>query len=580
MILLVAIVIFSGMETPANASLAKFMSEFSDYSLAVRNDYVERYHKNSIENVSRTKAQVYYEIASGRNDIEMNTPTVSSMSVVELEEQYGRIFPEDLNGNECYEVTHDYNIKDIKRDKYFYVESEKHYITDEGIAFVLPGYPEYGSNDVKKWWINEKQYYTGEPRIPTENSGEIDKPDESGEVIEPIESGEEIVEELVVKEVKITTDKAGTSEAGNSVAPDTKLYIQIQAYEGTSLAATVPPTPYEISENGEYEFTIVGSKGQTIKHTVNVDNYRGISLADILTPGNYVSYTPDTKQYTPNTADTGYNRRQTLRTERANWRVIYTDPDTGEVLVTPEGAVNLGTYLAGLKGYYNGVSILNEMCSALYSNAELGITARSMTVEDLDKACGYSRENIDDKNLVRYAYYISNGYNPGGRPGGWGQQNETVTYNGKTYTKAYVNSGWGSSAKFFVSDAGGTEGTDQGYTYKTPETDNPVYVTQSYYSYIPGNEKVVVGNILGSEYCWLATQCVYLDSTAEYLSLRAISKDETYAYYMYNSTGKSYEPYAGIRPVISLDSSKLWIDDSNSRNNGSSSSRAYQIVSK
>lgn len=443
------------------------------------------------------------------------------------------------------------------------------------------GYPEFGSNDVKKWWINEKQYYTGEPRIPTESSGEVGKPEESGEVVEP--SGEEIVEELTVKEVKITTDILGADEAGNSVTPKTKLYIQIKAYEGESLAATVPPTPFEITKDGTYEFTIVGSKGQTLKHTVEVDNYRDASLADIFVPGNYISYTPDTKQYTPSVTATGYNYRQNLKTERANWRVIYTNPETGEVLATPEGAVNLGTYLAGIEGYYSGVKVLNDICSALYSNEALGITARSMTVEDLDKACGYSRENIDEKNLVRYAYYISNGGpggGPGGRPGGWGWQNETVTYDGKTYTKAYVNTGWGSSAKFFVSDAGGTANTENGRTYKTPSTDNPVYVTQSYYSYIPGNEKIVVGNILGSEYCWLATQCVYLDSTAEYLSLRAISRDETYAYYLYNSTGKSYEPYAGLRPVISLDSSKLWIDESNSRNNGSSSSRAYQIVSK
>lgn len=137
-ILLASIVIFSGLETPANASLAKFKSEFADYSLAIQNDYIDRYHQNTIEENTRTKAQVYYAIASGRNDIEMNTATESSMSVSELEEQYGRIFPEDLNGTECYHITHDYNIKDIKRDKYFYVETEKHYVTDEGVAFVLP----------------------------------------------------------------------------------------------------------------------------------------------------------------------------------------------------------------------------------------------------------------------------------------------------------------------------------------------------------------------------------------------------------------------------------------------------------
>ena len=634
-ILLVSIAIFSGMETPQNASLAKFISEFSDYSLAVSNDYIERYRNNFTQNLTRTKAQVYYEIASGRDDIEMNTPTVSSMLVTDLKEAYGKIMPDDLKGVECYEVTHDYNIKDIKNDKIFYTENEKHYITDEGIAFVLPGYPEYAGNEVEKWWINEKQYYTGEPWIP-EDSGDVILPEESGEglTVKDIkittdsegttEAGDGIVENtklyiqmkayegekeatitpavpfevtkngiyeftitgsngqtlkqnvnvnnyqtnLVVKDIKITSDKEGNEEVGNGVVATTKLYIQMKAYEGEKEATITPAVPFEIMQNGTYEFTITGSQGQTLIQSVNVTNYKETSLADILKPGNYVAYNPTKNEYTLDDSNKdeytsffekflewlfGFQSDDTLKTDSsATWRVIYSNSETGEVLLTTDDPVNRNTTLYGLDGYFNGVKILDNMCSSLYSNSELGLTARSMTIEDVNKICGYSAEDFAD-DTESYAYCLRNnqGRGPGGNQGGGygGNQDSTTSYNGKTYKKSYVSK----YSEFYVSDGGGEIKTsgDGGYTYRVPTSDSPVYVTETYYTYNLETQDKAVREILGSGSCWLASQCTYLTEDAECLCLRTITSDwrnyKVTAQILYDSESRSNFRFCWIK---------------------------------
>lgn len=550
-ILLAAIVIFSGLETPANASLAKFISDFNEYSTIIRNDYIARYHDYSMHDLTRTEAQIYYEIASGREDLDMNTVPVSNMTVSEVENQYGKIFPYTLSGKECYEIIHDTNINGITKEKEFYTATERHYVTDNGVAFVLPGYPEYGNGDAKKWWINEKQYYTGEP------------------VLTPTFSGDDnAVKELYIKDIKITSDPAGLEEAENNIYPDTKLYINFSATEGDKPATVSPQLPFEITRNGIYDFTITGSKGQTKNIEVTVKNYRQKSLADILKPGDYVAYSPVSAQYTLNATDVGSDNTQEVSTETANWRVIYSNPETEEVLLTTDKSVNSNITLGGILGYKMGFYKLDDTAKALYSNKSLGISARSMTVDDINKICNYEPNTT---NAVRYAYYLSDDSN---------NVAGSTTLNNKTYQKAYVTKSGDEDARFFESDHGGKEGTELWFTYKTPTTNLAVYATQTYYSYNPQSKNSILGNILGSSYSWLASKSVTLNASGESLGLRKISNTELTAETLYTSTNVTNFVSCGLRPVISLDSSKLWIDDSNLRINGSSVDAAYILLKK
>ena len=289
-----------------------------------------------------------------------------------------------------------------------------------------------------------------------------------------------------------------------------------------------------------------------------------VKLADLLKVGDYVEYIPDTAEYTTDTNNTGYTSSQTLNTETKDWRVLYVNSETGEVLLTTNGIVNDGTYLQGTKGYFRGPTELNNICKALYSNSSLGITARSMTIEDLNKACNYT-----PSEPIRYAYY------PKGTT--FAEGDTTVEYNGMTYTKiAHGNS----TAEFYTSDGGGVEKTDgDGFTYRTPEADNPVYVTKTSYNYTPSSKNSIVGSILGSSYGWLASPCVgrgssYADFCVHHADSGLVAEDS-----LYFSFGGTSDNRRGVRPLVSL-GSMLQIDSSDTSRDGSTSAKAWKIIKK
>ena len=76
-------------------------------------------------------------------------------------ESVGQIYPETLDGTLFYEITSDTNIEGIKKQKQFFAKNEKHYVTEKGEAFFLPGYM-YKDGDLVRWYINERKFYLGE----------------------------------------------------------------------------------------------------------------------------------------------------------------------------------------------------------------------------------------------------------------------------------------------------------------------------------------------------------------------------------------------------------------------------------
>ena len=372
---------------------------------------------------------------------------------------------------------------------------------------------------------------------------------------------------MAVTNVKITTDTAGTVDAGTNVTDGTTLYISFDASENGTPVTVTPSLPYVVTTNGDYEFTLTNASGKTETHTINVTNYKVPTIADKVKVGDYVEYIPDTAEYTTDTNNTGYTSAQTLNTETKDWRVLYVNSETGEVLLTTNGIVNDGTYLRGIKGYFRGPTELNNMCKALYSNSSLGITARSMTIEDLNKACNYT-----PSEPTRYAYY------PNGTT--FEEGDTTIEYNGKTYTKTAYGY---STAKFYTSDGGGEEKDSDGFTYRTPEAGNPVYVTKTFYSYNPSSKNSTVGSILGGSYWgWLASPCVGLSSSYAYFCVRVAQSRDVSLNELCNSTtddmgGGSYSN--GVRPLVSL-GSMLQIDTSDTARDGSTSAKAWKIIKK
>ena len=317
----------------------------------------------------------------------------------------------------------------------------------------------------------------------------------------------------------------------------------------------------------------VQNDGRDTQLTDGIQSSGTVKLADLLEVGDYVEYIPDTAEYTTDTNNTGYTSAQTFKTQTKDWRVVYKNTETGEVLLTTNGIVNDGTgekndemYLKGTKGYFRGPTELNNICKALYSNSSLGITARSMTVEDLNKACNYT----PSEPTKRYAYY------PKGTT--FAEGDTTIEYNGKTYTKTAHSD---STAKFYTSDGGGAKETDSDdrFTYRTPEAGNPVYATETFYWYTPSSKNSTVGSILGDSRGWLASPCVYLASSGAGFYVRGAYSSDVFANNLYYSNGDARSHGSGVRPLVSL-GSMLQIDSSDTVRDGSTSAKAWKIIKK
>ena len=376
-IILAAIVIFSGMGTPEKAQLSAVISDIDNVQTAVDQAYYGFYTEKSAAGEVWTKSQFYEAVATG----ETNRDNLTGTGIVPISKDgMVKMTLPNYEGR-SWGVA----VEDI----------DKH--TQVGSVVLYPGFESDG-----------KIYST---LLDVQNDGR------DTQLTGGIQSS------MAVTNVKVTTDTAGTVDAGTNVTDGTTLYISFDASENGTPVTVTPSLPYAITTNGDYEFTLTNASGKTKTYTVTVTNYKVPTIADKVKVGDYVEYIPDTAEYTTDTNNTGYTSAQTLNTETKDWRVLYVNSETGEVLLTTNGIVNSGTYLRGTKGYFRGPTELNNICKALYSNSSLGITARSMTIEDLNKACNYT----PSEPTTRYAYY------PKGTT--FAEGDTTIEYNGKTYTK-------------------------------------------------------------------------------------------------------------------------------------------------
>ena len=518
-IILAAIVIFSGMGTPEKAQLSAVISDIENVQTAVDQAYYGFYTEKSAAGEVWTKSQFYEAVATG----ETNRDNLTGTGIVPISKDgMVKMTLPNYEGR-SWGVA----VEDI----------DEH--TQVGSVVLYPGFESNG-----------KIYST---LLDVQNDGR------DTQLADGIQSS------MAVTNVKITADTAGTIEAGTNLTDGTTLYISFDASENGTPVTVTPSLPYAITTNGDYEFTLTNASGKTKTHTINVTNYKVPTIADKVKVGDYVEYIPDTAEYTTDTNNTGYTSAQTLNTETKDWRVLYVNSETGEVLLTTNGIVNSGTYLRGTKGYFRGPTELNNICKALYSNSSLGITARSMTIEDLHKACNYT----PSEPTTRYAYY------PKGTR--FAKGDTTIEYNGKTYTKtAHGNS----TAKFYTSDGGGVEKTDgDGFTYRTPEADNPVYATETYYYYNPRSKNSKVGSVLGNSGGWLASPCVNLGSFYAYSCVRLAGSRLVGEYFLYGSHVSSVSLSFGVRPLVSL-GSMFQIDSSDTARDGSISTKAWKIIKK
>ena len=251
--------------------------------------------------------------------------------------------------------------------------------------------------------------------------------------------------------------------------------------------------------------------------------------------GDYVKYSPLTKTITTDISKTGYTSAQTLTTtSNTQWRIFSIDEATGEVLITTQGPTNTDTkvYLRGSTGYLHGAEELNRICKELYSSGDL--TARSMTIEDINKAVGGYDPTTDSNYGTEYEYTSGTFY--------------TYQENGNTVTSE---------------------------TPKAASSSNKVKVKYTYYNNNPGIKNATVGNILGSSDGWLASPCVGAHPGGAYFLVRFASSSNVYGFGLYLSIGNADSHAYGLRPLVSL-SSKL-IDIAEEGKDGTTLEKAWSL---
>ena len=134
--------------------------------------------------------------------------------------------------------------------------------------------------------------------------------------------------------------------------------------------------------------------------------------------GDYVNYTPTTAQaYAPDKGEgigkyTGYTEgesEQSIPQGSLNWRVLGKDTN-GNILLISEAPTEAELAFYEYVGYNNYEDVLNDTCNALYSNIELGATARSITMDDIDTYLGGSNydKTTDSTSMGGYGYRNEN----------------------------------------------------------------------------------------------------------------------------------------------------------------------------
>ena len=286
--------------------------------------------------------------------------------------------------------------------------------------------------------------------------------------------------------------------------------------------------------------------------------------------GDYVNYVPTAVQnIETDPSKTGYTKEVLSTDTTAKWRILSIDNETGKVMLITDGYVNKVT-LKGGTGYLYGANELHRLCQSLYSNANKGITARSMTVEDLNKACGYTPST----DLLRYAWYPADTAD---------SDLKDVVVGGYTY-KAHKHTGNGAEYPQFYNwdDKNGVthQSANEADYIELRSNDEPVLITATMYWYNPSSVNSVIGNILNGDdmnKSWLASPFVALNNeySNTYYDLRTVYASTVHAYYSINSNGDVHASTNGLRPVIQLSANLL--DISNSSTDGSSASTAWNI---
>ena len=294
-------------------------------------------------------------------------------------------------------------------------------------------------------------------------------------------------------------------------------------------------------------------------------------IASKIKVGDYVNYEPTAVQNVEtDPTKTGYTKQVLSTDTTAKWRILSIDNETGKVMITTDGYVNKVT-LKGATAYFNVSEELDRLCEKLYSNESNGTVARSMTMEDLNKACNYilTKENEFTR---RFAWYPDSTADSDLKNIVVGEH----TYVAKKHV-ATLATGVKYPRFYNWDDKNGVthQSKDESDYIELKSENKPVLITSTMYWYNPNSFNLVVSDILKGDEDnrnWLNSRYVRARTDTDFTSYGLFTSFSTgvrESQYLISSTGKTSTFFHGIHPVILLSAQRL--DISNVSTDGSAS---------
>ena len=246
-------------------------------------------------------------------------------------------------------------------------------------------------------------------------------------------------------------------------------------------------------------------------------------------------------------------------TEKVNWIVLGLSDDGENLLITTgspvrkEGTNNPTTddpylYLYGSTGYINAESELNNI-SAIYGKGDYAESARSITVEDINKLTKYNPET-DYTEAEGQLYEYGNNITIRGNGDG------TYNYSGSngvtgTFSSNHTSNGFSYIENNELKNIAPTDTTTQANLEST-------------YYYYYANDMLDAGSLsqriynkffnTGDNYYWLASRSVGVRSLYAYFYVSYVIRGFVDAGSLFYSRGVEYDYFYGVRPVVTLKS--------------------------
>ena len=359
-------------------------------------------------------------------------------------------------------------------------------------------------------------------------------------------------------------------------------------------------------KNKGYNFTVtITDSGNSAKVTYEgegepaevkewIENEDG-SVTDgevTLQVGDYINYNPlegvaeENTTYTSYATTTGYDTDQVFDIQNyvdGGWRWQVFGVENGKLQIISENTIgttevdedkaNKNYYLEGRTGYQNAITELNNI-SELYGQGEYAESARSITVEDVNKFTGYNPEVHGEGKLYEYGNvidyfwqgtnypYYSSTRAGNGLSGSLGANHNNSSYGNSFWWYDFEAEEWKSSPY----QSGATtpaepikESSLEGDNYITTlESDDYYYTGSDYISDTSSSlYKMLFDDVQytgENSYYWLASRSVYAYSDNAVFYVRSVRDGGVDSYSLALSYGSEGDDYSGVRPLVSLQS--------------------------